>query len=114
MEIIPIAVAQPPAASGLDSTPVNTITKYAAIPIIMDPSAARGDAFFLPKTAYIIGPNVPAETPEIPTHIKSAKNGGGLMTRIAAMTPTPNTAIRLIFKAILSAFSSLTLTIPFF
>src|SRR5699024_9290627 len=111
---IPIKVAHPPAANGLDSIPVNIIIKYAVKPIIIEDSAARGVAFFLLIIAYIIGPNVPAETPEIPIHIKSPKKGGGFKTNNEARTPTTITATRLIINAILSTFSSSTLIIPRF
>src|SRR5699024_7713372 len=70
--------------------------------------------FFLLMIAYMIGPNVPAETPEIPIHIKSPKKGGGFKTSNEARTPTTMTATRLIFNAILSTFSSSTLIMPRF
>src|SRR5699024_5643875 len=106
-------VAHPPAANGLGSIPVNTMTKYVIKPMTIEPSAARGEAFLRPNTAYIIGPSVPADTPEIPIHMRSPKKDGGLMTSKAAATPTPNTATRLMRREIRSAFSSETLTIPF-
>src|SRR5699024_4617686 len=61
---------------------------------------------------YIIGPSVPADTPEIPIHIKSPMNCGGLSTSNEATTPTARTAYLLIRSEILSTFSSFTFTIP--
>src|SRR5699024_5406315 len=77
----------------------------------MEPSAACGEAFLLPNIAYINGPSVPADTPEIPTHIKSPKNSGGRKTNNEANIPTTRTAYLLIFRAILSTLSSFTFMI---
>src|SRR5699024_11272840 len=111
MTAMTTTVAHPPAASRLSSIHVNTMIKENIRPIIIDPSAARGDAFLFPKMAYIIGPSVPADTPEIPIHIRSPMNCGGLSTSNEATTPTARTAYLLIRSEILSTFSSFTFTL---
>src|SRR5699024_2013310 len=83
---MPISVDQAPAPIGAVSSPTKKMMIKLKNPATMEMSATRGDVDLRTNTAYKTGPSVPAETPEIPVHIKLPKKSGGCRTSKHANT----------------------------